>query len=401
MKILFISTYNRLGGAAIAASRLLHAVRDTGCDASMAVFDKQGNDPAVFTAGNKLANRFRFYWERGIIFLYNRLSRKNLFEVSIANTGTPITKLKAFKEADVIHLHWVNQGMLSIKEIGRILSSGKKVVWTMHDMWPFSGIAHYDGGAKCLLPKMLTHLSDNVFQKKYVAYAKGPITFVACSNWLRELANQSKLTEGHTVISIPNPIDTEVYRPYNRNEVRERMQLPKEKKIILFAAMKATDPRKGMEYLTEASRLIAQKKDNLLCLIAGANSNEIAEQFPLPAQGIGFVSQKEMIDLYNAADLFVTPSLQDNLPNTIMEAMACGTPCVGFNTGGIPEMIDHRHNGYVAEYKDAADLAEGLRWCLFEADQPSLSENARNKVMDKYTPAKVAQQYIKIYERKK
>lgn len=408
MKVLFISTYDMQGGAAIAASRLFRAMQDAGCEVSMVVRCKQGNDPAVFTAGSNRRNRAHFYWERGIIYLHNRLSRENLFDVSIANTGVPVTKLPAFREADVIHLHWINQGMLSVKEIGDILSSGKKVVWTMHDMWPFTGICHYAGTCNAyttgcgecpyLKAPSRNDLSHTIFRRKQSAYRKGDITFTACSHWLKELAECSPLTQGHRVVSIPNPIDTGVYLPKDKDAVRKRMGLPKDKKIVLFAAMKASDKRKGIDYLLDAARLIAQQRNDLLFLIAGTNGDEIAGQFPLPTHSTGFIAPGDMPDLYNAADLFVTPSLQDNLPNTIMEALACGTPCLGFHTGGIPEMIDHLKNGYVAEYQNAHDLANGLLWTLFEADPETLSANARRKVMDQYTQKKVAQQYKAIYE---
>lgn len=410
MKVLFISTYDIQGGAAIAATRLLHAMQLAGYDASMVVRVKKGDDASVFTAGNEKMNKARCYWERGVIYLHNRLSRENLFDVSIANTGVPVTKLPAFKEADVVHLHWINQGMLSVREIGNILSSGKKVVWTMHDMWPFTGICHYAGTCNAftfgcshcpyLKNPSRKDLSYSVYHQKQLAYRKGNIIFTACSRWLMELAKQSPLTQGHKVVSIPNPIDTGIYLPKDKNAIREKMGLPTDRKIVLFAAMKASDKRKGIDYLIEASRLVARQRNDLLFLVAGTNGEEIAAQFSLPTQSIGYVAPHDMPDLYNAADLFVTPSLQDNLPNTIMEAMACGTPCLGFRTGGIPEMIDHQRNGYVANYQDAKDLADGLLWTLFGADAGTLSSNARRKVMEHYTQETVAQQYKEIYERK-
>lgn len=408
MKVLFICTNDIQGGAAIAASRLLQAMQGIGYEASMVVRTKSGTDRMVFTAGNKKTNVLRFYWERGIIYLHNRLSRKNLFDVSIANTGIPITKLTAFKEADIIHLHWVNQGMLSVKEIGQIFASGKKVVWTMHDMWPFTGICHHAGDCtaytkgcgRCPYLKVPTRndLSNRVFNRKQSVYKTGNITFTACSLWLKELAWRSPLTRGHRLTSIPNPIDTETYRPMDQKEVREKLNLPLDKKIILFAAVKASDKRKGMDYLVEATRLIAHHSEDLLFLIAGSQGEEIEKQLTLPARSVGYISPQQMPLLYNAADLFITPSLYENLPNTIMEAMACGTPCVGFHTGGIPEMITHGENGYVARYKDTADLAKGIVWALQDELYTTLSINARQKVLDEYTQEKVAQQYKEIYE---
>lgn len=408
MKVLFICTNDIRGGAAIAASRLLHTMRGTGYEASMAVRTKSGTDRMVFTAGNKKINALRFYSERGIIYLYNRLSRKNLFDVSIANTGIPVTKLPEFKEADIIHLHWVNQGMLSVKEIKQILASGKKVIWTMHDMWPFTGICHHAGDCTAytigcghcpyLMRPSRNDLSNRVFNRKQSAYATDNLTFIACSNWLKELAEKSPLTKGHQVLSIPNPIDTEMYRPMDKIEIRNKLNLPSDKKIILFAAVKASDKRKGMDYLVEVSKQMAHRSGELLFLIAGSGGEEIQKELALPTRSMGYVSPQQMPELYNAVDLFVTPSLYENLPNTIMEAMACGIPCVGFQTGGIPEMISHGENGYVAKYKDAADLAKGMVWALQDELYTTLSANARNKVLQAYSQEKVALQYKEIYE---
>jgi len=407
MNILIISTSDIHGGAAMAAYRLMEALHAGGENVKMLVRDKRSDHPSVIPVGNRFRNKWNFYGERGTIFLHNNLSRNHLFDVSIANTGVSITELPEFKEADVVHLHWINQGMLSVKEIGQILASGKKVIWTMHDMWPFTGICHHAGACNAYI-KGCGHcpylavpdgndISSRVFRQKQKAYRRGEITFTACSNWLKELAEKSPLTEGHTVTSIPNPIDTENYRPMDKTDVRKRLSLPLDRKIILFAAVKASDPRKGMEYLVEASRLMVRHSGDILFLIAGNHGEEIEKRFSLPARSMGYISPQQMPELYNAADLFVTPSLQENLPNTIMEAMACGTPCVGFDVGGIPGMITHEKNGYVARYKDAADLAKGLLWSLYEADSEGLSVNARDKVLSEYRQEVVVKQYKEIY----
>lgn len=407
MKILIINTSDTYGGAAVAAYRLMNALQAEGEQVKMLVRDKYAEHPDVISVGNKIQNNLNFYWERGTIFLHNRLSRKNLFDVSLANSGLSIVDHLAYKEADIIHLHWINQGMLSIEEIENIARSGKKIVWTMHDMWPFTGICHHagtcinyeSGCGECpyLLAPSLHDLSYQRFVRKQRAYGEGNITFVACSNWLKMMADKSPLTQDHPVVSIPNPIDTERYAPDDKAAARKILNLPDNKKIVLFAAVKTSDPRKGIDYLAEASLIMSAQHSDILFLIAGNNGDEIEKRLSLPAQTLGFVGPEEMPAVYNAADLFVTPSLQENLPNTIMEAMACGTPCVGFHTGGIPEMITHRADGYVAQYKDAQDLANGILWALFEADVSRLSLNARAKVISHYAQSLVAKQYIEIY----
>jgi glycosyltransferase involved in cell wall biosynthesis len=144
---------------------------------------------------------------------------------------------------------------------------------------------------------------------------------------------------------------------------------------------------------------MARRKNNTMFLIAGSNGEEIISQLALPTVNLGYVSSDDMPDIYNVADVFVTPSLQENLPNTIMESMACGTPCVGFNIGGIPEMIDHKQNGYVAQYKNAQDLADGLMWVLQKSSTKALSDNARNKVVKSYSDSIIAKSYLEIYNK--
>ena len=407
MNVLIVSTHDQQGGAAIAAYRLLKALNKKGVTADMLTIEKKSDNPNVIEVGNRLLNRIRFISERGVIYVQNSFSQKNLFDISIANTGVSVTNHQAFKKADVIHLHWINQGILSVKEIGKIVTSGKKIVWTMHDMWSFTGICHH--ARKCRLFEsgcgMCPYLNSPspydisyaTYLRKQAAYSLGKINFVACSEWLKKLALKSKLTKNHKVSAIPNPIDITHYQPKDKVELRKMMGLPADKKIVLFAAAKVSDKRKGIDYLIEASEIIAQQKgNNFMFLIAGGDSKELISKLSLPALSMGYVASDQMTNLYNAADLFVIPSLQENLPNTIMEAMACGTPCVGFDIGGVPEMIDHKVNGYIANYKDAKDLACGLIWVLNE-DEHQLPKNARQKVIDNYSEDKIATQYIDIY----
>ena len=373
MKVLIVNTTERTGGAAIAASRLAHALRQEGVEVEMLTRRSQ----------------WPFYWERFRIFLANR-SKRGLWQVDIANCGEDITKTQAFQEADVIHLHWVNQGFLSLKNIENILKSGKRIIWTLHDQWPYTGICHYAEECNrfqthCHDCPQLNHpaardLSFQVFEKKRRIYAQGQITFVGCSQWIADEARKSALTQEHRVVSIPNPIDHTVFHPISKTDARTQFGLPEDKKIVLFTCQKVTDERKGMLYLEDAMQ---QLPDVRLVRVGKGGDYEIHEP-------------EQMAALYAAADVFVTPSLQDNLPNTIVEAMSCGTPCVGFNVGGIPEMIHHKQDGYVAQYRDADDLASGIRYVL---SHPELSETAASYAHATYNEHRVAQLYLQEYER--
>lgn len=414
MRVLIINTSERRGGAAIAASRLMDALRNHGIKAKMLVRDKQTDQISVLGLNKSWWKIWQFIWERIIIWKANHFKKHHLFAVDIANTGTDISTLPEFQQADIIHLHWINQGMLSLNDIHRILLSGKPVVWTMHDMWPCTGICHhardcekyhqechhcpyiYKGGKK--------DLSNQVFKKKKELYQTAPITFVTCSQWLKEQASKSALLIGQTVVNIPNPINTNLFKPRNRQEARIAYELPANKKLILFGAVKITDKRKGIDYFIESCNMLVQKhpelKEELGVVVMGNHSEELKPLLPFEVYSLNYISnEKEVVNIYNAVDIYVTPSLEENLPNTIMEAMACGTPCVGFQVGGIPEMIDHLHNGYVAEHKSADDLANGIYWILNEGEYADLSEAARRKVLSSYSESTIAKKYIDIYNK--
>lgn len=415
MRVLLINTSERTGGAAIAASRLKDALINNGIKAKLLVRDKQTSDISVVKTEGRWVNIWNFVWERVVIFAANLFKRHKLFAVDIANTGADITSMPEFQQADVIHLHWINQGMLSLGNIKKILQSGKPVVWTMHDMWPFTGICHYAGNCinyqseckSCTFIYRNGHAKDlsyRTFRKKKKLYQTAPVTFVACSRWLEEQAKKSALTEGHQVLNIPNPINTRLFRPHNKPEIREKLHLPKEKPLVLFGSVKIKDKRKGIDYFIEACNILAKSHpelvNNLGVVVFGHKSEALNEQIPFDVYALDYVRQaKDMADIYNAVDMFAIPSLEDNLPNTIMEAMACGVPCVGFNVGGIPEMIDHLHNGYVAQYKSAEDLANGMYWVLRDSDYKLLSEQAVRKVLETYSERNVAKKYTDIYNK--
>ena len=395
MKIVILNTSERTGGAAVAAGRLGKALRQAGIQVDKLIRE------------NTWLNRFRFYWERLIIFLCNHLNRKNLFAVSIANTGMDLSGHPLVKDADIIHLHWINQGFLSLKDIEELVKLNKPIVWTMHDMWPCTGICHHARDCEkfqmicesCFFLKSKgKDLSTSVFDKKLSLYKEANITFVGCSRWLSGKAKKSYLLRDKTVLSIPNPIDTEVYHPMDQDMTRELLGLPSGKRLLLFGALNVTDKRKGIDYLIEALRKI--EKQDVELVVFGQAKDDIRGLFPVPIHSMGYLSdESKIVALYNAVDMFITSSLEENLPNTIMESMACGTPCVGFEIGGIPEMIDHKINGYVASYKDASDLANGIRWVLEHEDQQALSDACVKKVQENYTEEVVAKQYMALNKR--
>ena len=417
MKIVFLNTSEDKGGAAIAANRLMKTLKRYNVKVKTIVRDKQSDDPDVISVntyfGATKINHIRFLWERLSIFLQNKFCKENLFAVSIANTGTDISRHPEIKDADIIHIHWINQGFLSISDINKLLRTNKPIVWTMHDMWPCTGICHHArectnftkecGNCFFLDSKRKNDLSKKIFlKKKKFFFSNCNITFVGCSSWLANKAKISNLSKNNQIFSIPNPIDTTFYDISDKNLSRKQLNLPEDKKLILFGAANISDRRKGIYYLIDAIKIIKEQNTSLgeqLCLVAfGKAKEDFKNLINIPVYSMGYLTDsKKIVSLYNAVDLFITPSLEENLPNTIMESMACGTPCVGFDIGGIPEMIDHKQNGYVVKYKDAEDLSTGIDWVLNKANYKDLSISARQKVVNNYSEDIVANQYLKIY----
>lgn len=413
MRVLIVNTSEKTGGAAVAANRLMEALKNNGVKAKMLVRDKETDQLTVVGMRRPVCMQWSFLWERLVIFFHSRLSRKHLFEIDIANAGADITGLREFREADVIHLSWINQGMLSLGGIRKILESDKAVVWTMHDVWPATAVCHYTRGCayfktRCHNCRLLpgggsgNDLASAVWNRKRRMLSGHNVYFVACSRWLEGEARKSALLKGQNITSIPNPIDTRIFRKTDRRGARTAAGLPPDKRIVLFVSQRVTDSRKGMDYFVKAVGMLAGKYPDMLrntgIAILGGHAEEVAEGLDMPVYPLGYVSdERRIVDIYNSADVFVLPSLEDNLPNTIMEAMACGVPCVGFRVGGIPEMIDHLKNGYVAAPRDAADLAEGIRWVLDEADSAALGCNALRKVSASYSQQSVALKYIEVY----
>lgn len=413
MRVLIVNTSEKTGGAALAANRLMDALNNNGVKAKMLVADKQTDNITVVQLPHPWRHRLHFLWERWSIFCHLLFRREHLFEIDTACSGTDITSLPEYKEADVIHLAWVNQGMLSLKDINKILADGKPVVWTMHDMWPATAICHLT--LQC--PHFTTHcqlcrllpggggkhdLAYKVWERKAKILGRHAIKFVACSKWLAGEARRSRLLTGQDITSIPNPIDTRVFRPGDQRQARLSLHLPLDKKLILFASQRVTNTLKGMQYLVEACNKIAAEHPETTgqwgVVVMGGHAEDMQGQFHMPMYPLGYINdQRTVVQAYQAVDSFVLPSLSENLPNTIMEAMACGVPCVAFKVGGIPEMIDHQRNGYVAQYRSADDLADGIYWTMHEAQRQQLGREAVNKVERNYSQQSVAVKYIEVY----
>jgi glycosyltransferase involved in cell wall biosynthesis len=410
--VLHLSNFHLEGGAGVAAARLHRALLESGIGSKLLVSILSAEEIGVEALANtplesKKATA-RFVGER-LYFYPQEKDASVRFAFSPAAVGADISKHPLVQQAEIIHLHWINFGFLSIESLDKLFCLGKPVVWTLHDMWTFTGGCHYSRGCE----NYLTHchycpylakpeeydISFQQFEKKIAIYKKAKMALVSPSNWLDNLVKKAALTEKIRSLNIPNCIDTALFKPLEKAEIRRKLNLPESKKLILFAGANTSDPRKGFVYFKQALEKMATFASEIEVLVLGKANPKTMAALPLPVHYLGKISDPGgMVEAYNAADVIVVPSLEDNLPNTIMEAMSCGTPAVGFATGGIPEMIDHQVNGYIALQGSAQSLAEGIEWILSNQNPIIVSENARKKVLNTYSESIVAAQYLQLYQ---
>lgn len=400
----------------MAATRLYSALSSAGANVNMLVEAPVSESTSINSLTQGRITRAkalsRFIQER-LYFLPFEKNKAVRYAFSPAFSGVNISSHPIIQQADIIHLHWVNQGFLSLKNLHQLFLLNKPVIWTMHDMWPFTGGCHYAGDCNHYLnqcgqcpfvkPSHDKDLSFRIHQKKYAIWNKANMYPVSCSQWLGALAKQSSLLKNKVVNSIPNPIETDLFAPEDQLACRKELGLPLHKKLLLFGAAKVTDPRKGATYFMEAIHLLNKKypelKDQVELVIFGKATQEELQKFPLTIHPMNFISStQQMVKLYNAADAFVLPSLEDNLPNTVMEALSCGVPVVSFNVGGVPEMVKHHENGYLAAAKNSHELANGIFEILFHAQPEQLKENARSFVLKNYSNRVIAEKYMHLYQ---
>jgi len=409
MKSLLINTSDISGGAARAAYRIHKGMQEIGISSKMLVQSKTSDDKSVIGPGNKL--------KRGLALLRPTFDSafKKLFSGGSKTIFSPawlpfsgiLSQINSISP-DIVHLHWICDGMLRIEELKRI---NKPIIWTLHDMWSFTGGCHYSDGCERFqqacgnCPQLnrsgKNDLSHSVLRRKKKAWSKLNITIVTPSTWLAECAKESSLFSGRRMEVIHNGLNLNLFKPINKTTAREIWNLPINKKLILFGAMSATsDRRKGFDLLYEGLRqLSAQWSDKAELVVFGSSEPENPPDFGLPVHYLGRLQDDVGLALlYSAADVMVVPSRQDNLPNTVVEPLACGTPVVAFDIGGMPDMIDHKRNGYLAKPFDNSDLAAGINWVLSDENRhKELCIKAREKAVACFDIKKVAGQYAELY----
>ncbi|MEG3438749.1 glycosyltransferase family 4 protein [Pannus brasiliensis CCIBt3594] len=411
MKICLLSKSDGRGGGFSAAYRLHQGLLRSGADSIMLVHDGTRGDRSVFFPKSK--------WDLGLTKLASTLDELPLSLYKQRQPG--IFSLQWFPDRlthrlariapDILNLHWINTAFLRIETLAKF---NRPIVWTLHDMWPFTGGCHYNGecdrytGSCGACPMLGSHrdldISRWVWHRKAKAWKNLNMTLVSPSRWLADRARASSLFQDFRIEVIPNGLDIQQYKPIDRKVARNLLGLPLDKPIVLFGAISATgDSRKGFHLLLPALQKLAHRttgENRPELVVFGSSSPADPPDFGLKTHYLGkFQDDLSLVLLYSAADVFVAPSLQDNLPNTIVESLACGTPCVAFNIGGMPDLIDPGENGYLAKPFDIEDLAEGILWVLEEPERyERLRGNAREKVEREFSLELQAKNYRSLYE---
>ena len=406
MKILIVNASDIEGGAARASYRLHEALLKQNIDSKMLVQSKGSDNFTVLASTSKiikLIDKLRPTLDNLPVRFYKNKA-KTLFSPSWLGFNSIVGRINSINP-DIVHLHWVCGGMMSINDIAKI---NAPIVWSLHDDWVFTGGCHIKWDCdkykqSCgACPRLGSHnendLSRKIFLKKKRALSKKKnLVIIGLSKWLVECAKNSSLLKERQVLNLPNPINTDIFKPFNRGRSRELWSLPNDKKLVLFGAMNPiNDINKGFNELCTA---LAKLKDKTIEVVVFGSSKPLEPpDYGLKTHYLGCLyDDVSLVTLYSAVDVMVVPSLQENLSNAIMESLSCGTPVVGFDTGGNSDLIEHKRTGYLARAFDSGDLARGIEWLIYNDSYSELCKNARNKVLNEFESVSVVKKYIHLY----
>ena len=406
MKVIQLNHSDISGGAARAAYRIHHALRYAGVDSKMWVdftttgdWTVQGHDSKLRKGFSKLrptlgGNLFHPVFKTG---------NKIIHSPAILPSG----RVKALNssDADVLHLHWVQNEMLSISDIGRLR---KPIVWTLHDMWAFCGAEHiaWDERWRTGYQKGNRPMHESGFDLNRWTWErkrrqwKNPMHIVTPSRWLADCVRESALMMEWQVSVVANPIDFERWQPVEQKLARNILSLPQDVPLILFGTSGANSAHhKGFDLLVSALDHLRGTTPGLELVIFGQLAPRNPPDLGFPVHYIEHLyDDLSLRILYSAADILVIPSRIDNLPNTGLEAMACGTPVVAFNTCGLPDIVDHLRTGYLAKAFDSEDLALGIKTIISNATSSNkIRLDCRENAVTKFNPKASTEKYKAIY----
>lgn len=414
MRVLSLSTFDERGGAARSAYRLHQGLCSMEVDSTLLVRDKSSVDPSVMRAAPNLQSLAAFnlrlsgITDRQPMRLYRNYSPQFPWSLNVFPNNI-VDQVRGL-EPELIHLHWIGNGFVPAKALSQLKLP---IIWTLHDSWAFTGGCHipYDctgykkdcGHCPQLGSGREHDLSHWMLSQKKKYWSDINLTIVTPSRWLAGCARASSLFAERRIEVIPYGLDLNTYRPVDKQLARRLLNLPSDKKLILFGSVNSTgDRNKGFHLLLPALQHLASNgwRESAELVIFGASAGKHNPDLALKSHYLGYLHDDVSLALmYSAADVFVAPSMQENLPNTVIEALACGTPSVGFSIGGIPDLIDHQENGYLARPYEADDLANGIAWVIEDEERwQKLAAHAREEVVHKFELRAITRRYLHLYQ---
>ncbi len=403
-----VNTSDTDGGAARAAYRLHNALLKSNVDSSMLVQFKNSDDYTVIGPLNMVGKIINLIRSRIDILPTKKYKQRDLILFSplwLPYSGI-VDKINKINP-DIVHLHWVCGGMIKLEDIAKIKSP---IVWSFHDDWGFTGGCHIKWECdkykhKCgACPRLGSQIENDLSRKVYLRKKKvlsqvKNMTVVGVSKWLTSCVSESSLFKNVDAVTLPNPIDINTYKPFDKNTSRDLWELPQNKKLIMFGAMDVTsDVNKGFKELREA--LVKVSHNDVEVVIFGGSKPKEPQELGFKTNYVGVLRDDiSLVTLYSAADVVIVPSIQESFGQTASESMACGTPVVAFASTGLLDIIDHKINGYLATPFDTDDLAKGIDWVLSTENYQELSKNAREKIKREFDSNIVAKKYLELYKK--
>lgn len=393
------------GGAARGAYWLHKGLLSKGVDSKLLISGRSNEiDSTVFPLSQNKISRLKTICRSQIdplLLKFYKNKNSNIFSTGLV--GYDFTKTQVFKEADIIHLHWVNAGLVNIKQLAKI---DKPIIWTLRDMWPLTGGCHYSlecdryksGCGTCpqLGSQTQNDLSHFVINRK-LKYIPKNLTAVGISYWLTDQAKQSLVFRDHKCLTISNNIDVDSFQVIPKDIARQVLGLYTHKKIVLCGSTNLGDFYKGFQKYLDS--LVYLDKEKIMLIFFGKVDSKLIDTFGFEYKSFGYLNDNISLNLvYAASDVLVAPSIQEAYGKTLAEAMACGTPVVCFDATGPKDIVEHEVTGYKARPFDVVDLAAGVNWVLSAPNYKELGLNAREKVLREFDSKVVAAKYISLYE---
>jgi len=402
MKILHVSYSDIKGGAAIASNRLHNGFLKKKFDSWLLVNEKISNGKKIIGL-NSFCDLFINLIKKLFIKIVNSILRHKIGEFySLNYFRSNILKRINLIKPDIVNLHWINNEMISIEEIAEIR---QPFLWTIVDMWPFSGVEHYNQNCNYLKKNKLSFsaVANRYTLKRKKIFSRCNFEVVSVSNWLTKEAKKSFFFKNKTIHTIPPGLDFNIWKPINKIKARSDLNLNKKKKYILFSSANGTgDFRKGFDIFLKTIDLLKVDKNLLHLIVIGKldHKNLISNKIKCTEVKKNFFSKSsELVKLYSACDLLVAPSIYETFGQVVLEAASCNLPVVAFNNTGIVDIIRHKKTGYLAKFIDIEDFARGIDWCLNNFKNQRINSKIRSYVRKRFDIDSIVEKYESVYSK--